>query len=129
MGDRLLVRSYNVGCGDCFYVRIPDGDVIVPDPLDPVAVGERKIAVDDAKAVQKGERRRDAEAQREDRHSRHKGLLGQHAEAHLGVESDAVSGESAQSLDPNAPHRSEDVAGVSPDGSAVPDSPFDVARE
>lgn len=24
MGDKLLVRSYNVGCGDCFYVRIPN---------------------------------------------------------------------------------------------------------
>ncbi len=24
MGDQLLVRSYNVGCGDCIYVRIPD---------------------------------------------------------------------------------------------------------
>ncbi len=26
MGSKLLVRSYNVGCGDCIYVRIPDGD-------------------------------------------------------------------------------------------------------
>ena len=26
MGDKLLVRSYNVGCGDCIYVRIPNGD-------------------------------------------------------------------------------------------------------
>lgn len=27
MGDQLLVRAYNVGCGDCIYVRIPnDGD-------------------------------------------------------------------------------------------------------
>ena len=25
MGAKLLVRSYNVGCGDCIYVRIPDG--------------------------------------------------------------------------------------------------------
>ncbi len=24
MASKLLVRSYNVGCGDCFYVRIPD---------------------------------------------------------------------------------------------------------
>ncbi len=24
MGSKLLVRSYNVGCGDCFYVRIPN---------------------------------------------------------------------------------------------------------
>lgn len=24
MGSKLLVRSYNVGCGDCIYVRIPD---------------------------------------------------------------------------------------------------------
>ncbi len=24
MGSQLLVRSYNVGCGDCIYVRIPD---------------------------------------------------------------------------------------------------------
>ena len=24
MGAKLLVRSYNVGCGDCIYVRIPD---------------------------------------------------------------------------------------------------------
>ena len=23
MGDQLLVRAYNVGCGDCIYVRIP----------------------------------------------------------------------------------------------------------
>ena len=23
MGDQLLVRAYNVGCGDCLYVRIP----------------------------------------------------------------------------------------------------------
>lgn len=26
MGSKLLVRSYNVGCGDCFYVRIPNQD-------------------------------------------------------------------------------------------------------
>ena len=26
MGSKLLVRGYNVGCGDCIYVRIPDGD-------------------------------------------------------------------------------------------------------
>jgi|GEM_PF-518244 len=26
MGDKLLVRGYNVGCGDCFYVRIPNGE-------------------------------------------------------------------------------------------------------
>lgn len=26
MGSKLLARSYNVGCGDCTYVRIPDGD-------------------------------------------------------------------------------------------------------
>ncbi|WP_142783822.1 MBL fold metallo-hydrolase [Changchengzhania lutea] len=26
MGNKLLIRSYNVGCGDCFYVRIPDDD-------------------------------------------------------------------------------------------------------
>lgn len=26
MGSQLLVRSYNVGCGDCIYVRIPNGD-------------------------------------------------------------------------------------------------------
>ena len=26
MGAKLLVRSYNVGCGDCIYVRIPDGE-------------------------------------------------------------------------------------------------------
>lgn len=26
MGSKLLVRSYNVGCGDCFYVRIPNDD-------------------------------------------------------------------------------------------------------
>lgn len=25
MGSKLLVRGYNVGCGDCFYVRIPNG--------------------------------------------------------------------------------------------------------
>jgi len=25
MGSKLLVRSYNVGCGDCIYVRIPNG--------------------------------------------------------------------------------------------------------
>jgi len=25
MGNQLLIRSYNVGCGDCFYVRIPNG--------------------------------------------------------------------------------------------------------
>ncbi len=25
MGTKLLVRSYNVGCGDCIYVRIPNG--------------------------------------------------------------------------------------------------------
>lgn len=24
MGTKLLVRAYNVGCGDCFYVRIPN---------------------------------------------------------------------------------------------------------
>jgi len=24
MGNKLLIRSYNVGCGDCFYVRIPN---------------------------------------------------------------------------------------------------------
>ena len=24
MGDKLLVRAYNVGCGDCIYVRIPN---------------------------------------------------------------------------------------------------------
>jgi hypothetical protein len=24
MGDKLLIRAYNVGCGDCIYVRIPD---------------------------------------------------------------------------------------------------------
>ena len=23
MGDQLLIRAYNVGCGDCIYVRIP----------------------------------------------------------------------------------------------------------
>lgn len=26
MGSKLLVRAYNVGCGDCIYVRIPNGD-------------------------------------------------------------------------------------------------------
>ena len=26
MADQLLVRAYNVGCGDCIYVRIPGGD-------------------------------------------------------------------------------------------------------
>lgn len=26
MGPKLLVRAYNVGVGDCFYVRIPEGD-------------------------------------------------------------------------------------------------------
>ncbi len=26
MGNKLLIRAYNVGCGDCIYVRIPDGD-------------------------------------------------------------------------------------------------------
>ena len=26
MADQLLVRSYNVGCGDCIYVRLPNGD-------------------------------------------------------------------------------------------------------
>jgi beta-lactamase superfamily II metal-dependent hydrolase len=26
VADQLLVRSYNVGCGDCIYVRIPNGD-------------------------------------------------------------------------------------------------------
>lgn len=26
MAAKLLVRGYNVGCGDCIYVRIPDGD-------------------------------------------------------------------------------------------------------
>src|SRR5437868_5910099 len=25
MGDKLLIRAYNVGCGDCIYVRIPGG--------------------------------------------------------------------------------------------------------
>ncbi len=25
MGSELLIRGYNVGCGDCFYVRIPNG--------------------------------------------------------------------------------------------------------
>ena len=24
MGDQLLVRAYNVGLGDCFYLRVPD---------------------------------------------------------------------------------------------------------
>lgn len=24
MGNKLLIRAYNVGCGDCIYVRIPD---------------------------------------------------------------------------------------------------------
>jgi len=24
MGDKLLVRAYNVGCGDCIYIRIPN---------------------------------------------------------------------------------------------------------
>jgi beta-lactamase superfamily II metal-dependent hydrolase len=26
MGDKLLVRAYNVGCGDCIYIRIPNKD-------------------------------------------------------------------------------------------------------
>ena len=26
MGSKLLVRNYNVGCGDCIYVRIPNGN-------------------------------------------------------------------------------------------------------
>ena len=26
MGDKLLIRAYNVGCGDCIYVRIPNDD-------------------------------------------------------------------------------------------------------
>jgi len=26
MGDKLLIRAYNVGCGDCFYIRIPGGN-------------------------------------------------------------------------------------------------------
>lgn len=26
MGNQLLVRCYNVGCGDCIYVRIPNGN-------------------------------------------------------------------------------------------------------
>src|SRR4051812_18813011 len=24
MGNKLLIRAYNVGCGDCIYLRIPD---------------------------------------------------------------------------------------------------------
>src|SRR5262245_24959857 len=24
MGDKLLIRAYNVGCGDCIYVRVPN---------------------------------------------------------------------------------------------------------
>ena len=24
MGNQLLIRAYNVGCGDCIYVRIPN---------------------------------------------------------------------------------------------------------
>src|ERR1700678_1326431 len=34
MGDKLLVRTYHVGCGDCIYVRIPnksDGTHILID--------------------------------------------------------------------------------------------------
>lgn len=26
MGDQLLIRAYNVGCGDCIYVRVPNDD-------------------------------------------------------------------------------------------------------
>ena len=26
MADQLLIRAYNVGCGDCIYVRIPGAD-------------------------------------------------------------------------------------------------------
>lgn len=26
MGSQLLVRTYNVGCGNCIYVRIPSGE-------------------------------------------------------------------------------------------------------
>jgi beta-lactamase superfamily II metal-dependent hydrolase len=26
MGNQLLIRAYNVGCGDCIYVRIPDAN-------------------------------------------------------------------------------------------------------
>ena len=34
MGNKLLVRAYNVGCGDCIYIRIPnenDGTHILID--------------------------------------------------------------------------------------------------
>jgi len=48
MASKLLVRSYNVGCGDCIYIRIPNKQdhfhiLIDCGSLEPVAVLERAI--------------------------------------------------------------------------------------
>ena len=48
MASKLLVRSYNVGCGDCIYVRIPDKGghfhiLIDCGSLESAAVTERAI--------------------------------------------------------------------------------------
>lgn len=48
MANKLLVRSYNVGCGDCIYVRIPDNDdhfhiLIDCGTLEPAAVTKRVV--------------------------------------------------------------------------------------
>ena len=32
MGNQLLIRAYNVGCGDCIYVRIPGAEGRLPHP-------------------------------------------------------------------------------------------------
>lgn len=48
MAGNLLIRAYNVGCGDCFYVRIPDGNdhfhiLIDCGTKEPVGVLKRAI--------------------------------------------------------------------------------------
>ena len=44
MGNQLLIRAYNVGCGDCIYVRIPGAEGRLPHPDRLRQEGRRRAA-------------------------------------------------------------------------------------
>lgn len=54
MANKLLIRSYNVGLGDCFYLRIPDGSKVAHILIDCGTKGSAailKTALDDIKTL------------------------------------------------------------------------------
>ncbi|WP_353484475.1 metallohydrolase [Haliscomenobacter sp.] len=54
MANKFLIRSYNVGLGDCFYLRIPDGPKTIHVLIDCGTKGKAsvlKTAIDDIKTL------------------------------------------------------------------------------